>query len=146
MKKLLLMALMLLLASCATTSVKKYPHLTFDEVRDKCEPDQEWSMNVLGLHSFVVVSQDCLNIKRLWIVRMDTSFYTEEIRNYSVEVLKAHFIHFAETNGVWDDADLQPGKVKWALKKLKTEVDEFEGIVTYFFDLTYKKIEPQKGK
>ena len=143
MKKFLLMALALLLASCATTNVKTYPHLTFDEVKDKCEPDQEWSMNVLGLSSYVAVSQDCLNFKRLFIIRMDSSFFTEDVRNSTVEVLRAHFIHFADERGAFDDKELQPGMVKWALKKLKTEVDTEEGTITYFFDLTYKKIKPE---
>jgi len=146
MKKFLLMALMLLLASCATTSVKKYPHLTLDEVKKKCEPDESWNMSVLGLSSYVVLSQNCLNFKRLFIVRMDNKEYTEDIRKSTVELLKWHFIYFSENRADYDDVELEPGKVKWTLKKLKTEVDKSGEVITHFFDLTYKKIEPQKGK
>ena len=144
MKKLLLMALMLLLASCATTSAKKYSYLTMGEVEDKCKPDQSWNMSILGLRSYVVLSQGCLSFERLLIIRMDNESYTEEIRNSTIEVLKAHFIHFVDSRGYFEDVELGPGKVKWYLKRLKTEIDK--GVITHFFDLTYKKADPQKGQ
>jgi len=138
MKKFLLMVSVLFMASCAT--VTKYPQLTMDKVKEICEPGERWSINVIGLSTYATVSLDCLEFKRLFIVRLDHGVFTEEIRQKTVELLKLHFIQFSDNRTDRGENEPAQGTVKWSLRELKTEVDKHKGVVTYFFDLTFKVI------
>ena len=140
MKKLIISLLLAtFIISCATAQVNKPdPHssISIENIKKKCEPSENWNVNVLGTSAFVLRFNDCLDIKTLLVISTDTENLTNKIRRSSIDLLAIHYIEYLKR------PDSTSGKVKnlnkiYSIKKIKEELDK--EWLTYFFKITYKK-------
>ena len=140
--KILIIAFSLMVMSCATTKATKigqYSQITMDNIKQNCEPVQSWRIGVLGLMAYVYKFDNCLNVKTLLSVSVDTKSFNEEVRQNSVKLLMSHYLAYLESI----EEKVDGVKRAFSIKKIKEEiVDTWK---TYFFLLSYKKIKCDNG-
>jgi hypothetical protein len=134
MKKLIISLLLtIFMVSCATVQNKKpdpYPQISIENIKNKCEPSETWTIGILGLPAFVLRFDNCLDVNFLLAVSADTENLTKEIRHSSINLLALHYLEYLK------QFDENKNK-KYSIKKIKEELGE--GWVTYFFAITYKE-------
>ena len=117
MKKILIIAMLLFVASCATTKTAstEYDHITLEKAHSAladCDDTNggRWWMNIGGMQVAVLHLSNCLKINEILVMISDTDKFTSEIRRYSYKVLGLHFLEFMSKS--------RPDKT-WSLKRIK---------------------------
>ena len=142
MKKIVIILLAVLTASCAVTHVEKprlnpYAHITAGNIEKNCQSDpakskiiENWKVGVMGVSGFVLLFEDCLSIRKLLVIVIDVE-PSEEIVKHSVKLLELHYVAFKNRTSL--DTD----QLEWSVKKLNQETsDEWS---THFYELISKK-------
>jgi len=143
MKKFLLLVLLVFfLASCAntTTQLKKqdlYPSISVENIKKYCDSTEQWQMVILGLPSYVLRFDNCLKVKTLLAISIDTTLYTEKIRQHSIDLLALHYVEYLKRKYFEETAADSPTRT-WFIKRIKEEIGDNWN--TYFYDITYKII------
>ena len=131
MKKILLSALFLTLAACATLKSDR-PELTLTNVENQCTRAEQWRMNVMGVGAFVVVYNDCFTHKKLLVIPVEKiEGHPENIQELTAELIKNHFLHYI--------SEREKKDYNWSVKVLKTELGD--RLTTNFYELIGKKVE-----
>jgi len=139
MKKLIIFILLtFFLIGCATTQnnqVKKYSNLTADKVRDNCEPDEVWSLRVMGIGAVAAQFNECMGIKTLLTIAIPADIYNKKIRRTSLSLLIYHYELYLKN--VVDKAKL------WSVKKIKEEIKlepPDQNWLMFFYSVTSKRL------
>jgi hypothetical protein len=119
------------MVSCATTQdhqLKKYSNLTVENVVNTCTSVENWRGGILGVNTWVLRFNNCLNVKFLLAVSIDINAVTEEIRNSSVDLILLHFTEYLNRE---KDTNVL------SIKEVKTERDDTW--VTFFYEITFQE-------
>jgi len=144
MKKLIISLLLsLFLVSCVTAqTLKKDPHakITVENIKTNCTSVENWTVGVLGMPGIVLRFDNCLDIKILLVVATDVETQTEEIRRLSMKLLAIHYSEYLKRQEPIENENI---KKVYSIKKIKEE--NSQGWLTYYYSITYKKVECING-
>tara|TARA_R100000152_G_C6775679_1_gene204252 strand:+ start:257 stop:652 length:396 start_codon:yes stop_codon:yes gene_type:complete len=130
MKKILLSALMLCMASCASIQVKQ-SHITVDNLAEKCQISERWDMSLMGVGAIVGIYSNCYEYnKLLMIIVQKKPTHAAEIQTLTGKLLLKHFLWFAHQ---------RDEKHNWKVKPIKTELGE--NWTVFYYDLIQSKKE-----
>lgn len=133
MKKILLSALMLFVASCATVK-PQHPNLTVKNVTKNCDATEKWSMSVMGVGTIVAIYDDCFSYEKLLMIPVQKlDGHKAIIQVLTAELTKNHFLYFMH------EREEYIGKYKWHTEKIKTELEE--NWTAFYYKLIQEKIE-----
>tara|TARA_R110000824_G_scaffold67377_2_gene174444 strand:+ start:2971 stop:3447 length:477 start_codon:yes stop_codon:yes gene_type:complete len=132
-KYLLLSTLILFMSGCATLHSNKYSQITLDNVQKKCQSDESWQLNLLGLTAHVIVLEECLGVKKLLVIAIDADEKSKEARQHSLKLIELRYIEFT------NNRDGKNQTLRWSIKKIKGQSGN--GWHNHFYELTSKKLE-----
>jgi len=104
MKKLFLLLMIVMMASCATnqtTAPKEdpYANLTLEKVSKYCQPTNLWNVGVLGNPAMIVTFEDCLEVEELMVVIAPVMENSEELGITIVKVVQLSYVQYlSESN------------------------------------------------
>jgi len=139
MKKLVTFVLLIFFfLGCATTQnnqVKKYSNLTADKVRDNCEPNEVWSLRVMGIGALAAQFDNCMGIKTLLTIAIPADIYSEKVRRTSLDLLVYHYALYLKN--IVDKTKI------WSVKKIKEEIKlelPDQNWLMFFYSVTSKQL------
>lgn len=144
MKKILIVLLLLLFGSCATTQQKlkhRYSNVSLEGIQNSCDTDNRWWMHLGGYSVVVLQFDNCLGVDNMLVMIAPADKFTHEIRSASYNLLGLHYLEFLNTtksDRLWslkmikdflvpaDAAREQPGK--WiVIYKINSKVLDCSG-------------------
>jgi|10_taG_2_1085330.scaffolds.fasta_scaffold18703_4 hypothetical protein len=143
MKKLILLLMIVMMASCATTSAPvevedPYATLTIEKVSKFCRPVNVWNVGILQNPAIIVTYEDCLEIEELLIVMAPVMTGHEELGITIVKVVQLSYVQYLTESD--KDNDLKVTLLKAALRdhSEKNEKENTQSHV-YFYSLERTK-------
>jgi len=132
MKKILLSALMLCMASCATLQTK-HPQLTAENVAKNCQVSEKWQMSLMGVYTYVIIHNDCYDHKRLLVIVVEKlEGHKAPIQKLTSQLVLNHFLYFMH------EREEYKNKYVWNIQPVKTELEENWTVFYYNLEQTKK--------